>query len=252
MIEAEAHRKLGAIEDFALASEDYLTSCTFGLLKYLPGSALLSTLEGVKWHIAAPPCLPSLEDWLIFKFWDTSRAGNEIDVLVETPSDLFGFEIKFQSPMSGREGKKHQLWRYAEDLKASSESQNKTPFLIYLTPHATCPERDLSPEQPFATGVHIGWLSWSEWMKALTTWGKEHIAWRHIVKDIEFVLDNRGLLAFAGFGDKPTIVPIVRSDWFLTTNPFPWPEPPPSGPRLVWDFGITQQRPLKRIRKGAT
>lgn len=224
MFEADLKGKLPLLDN----SEDYLTSCFFGILQYMPLKLLFSILR----HSVRFQTDRSFEGFLSenqqefssytsceFYFWPKSEEYGEPDlvlVLHGQVNALIGIEIKYLSSKSGT-GDNDQLMRY---YLALSDPKNRNTFsdekirnfrgdflgLIYLTQYSADKEVNDSirmlKQKGYKQDVAIFNLRWEQIYSELSTVLKgspENQIQQKVVSDLLRLLELRNLNPFAGF-----------------------------------------------------
>jgi hypothetical protein len=228
LFEAELGNKLPELRE----REDYLTSCIFGSLKYLPPDGGLFPILNASFNYQLGTSLSAyLEhrnmqlsnfDKVRFHFWPRSRAFGEPDLVITLEGNLGSFlipiEVKY---FSGKHGEKDedQLVRYylALETKEGRETFSQHEIVnfsgnllafIYLTQFEAENEIEESvnilkskgkiraPEQFF----HLRWQDVSKVIEKLML--KEKDTYRKaIYGDLRRLMEFKSLLPFRGFSE---------------------------------------------------
>ncbi len=220
MIHAELRSKHG--------SEDRLTSTAFGLLRYVPVTAGFLPLLRLTRPIS-PTAVPDLSAAVRVEveFWRYSTTHGEPDVILRL-FDATGrvrwvivVEVKLHSVKSSRATGEQdaadddvpdpdQLVKYWQLLGGLDEVlAGATPYLIYLTKHATPPEEELNESLRRQPAMALGWLSWRDvWAVARQTETTSLPA-----ADLARLLAHLGLKRFDGFNPRVWAAPDRTTFW---------------------------------------
>jgi len=227
LFEAELAGKLPELKSY----EDYLTSCIFGVLKYLsPNDGLFPLLNASfsyqqKKSLEAYLKLQNVEltdfDKVQCHFWPRSSIYGEPDLIITLEGNLGSFlvpiEIKYFSGKHG-EGEKDQLMRY---YLALSSIEGRQSFhqrfsgdilaFIYLTPFEAEYEIEQSLNILRTKGIEEAQnkffhLKWQEIFKVvdLLLSNEQDSYKKAIYEDIKRLLEFKNLLPFAEFSELPT------------------------------------------------
>ena len=230
MFEAELRNKLPELK----AHEDYLTSCIFGALKYLPpNEALFPFLNRsfnyrLKTNLENYLKLQNMEltdfDKVQFHFWPRSPIYGEPDLVITiegtSGSFLIPMEIKY---FSGKHGEKEedQLRRYYIALRtikgrrtfnqeAIREFSGDLLAFIYLTQFEAEHEIEETLHVLDKEGIrdaqnkffHLKWQELPRIMEPILL--KEHEAYKKaIYSDIKELMTFKNLLPFTQFSELP-------------------------------------------------
>ncbi len=230
MFEAELKRKLPELR----AHEDYLTSCIFGALKYLPPNDLLFPFLNSSFNYRLNS---SLENYLQFQnreltnfdkvqfyFWPRSSTYGEPDLVITLEGSLGSFlipmEIKYFSEKHG-EKEEDQLMRYYMALRtiegrrtfnqeAIRQFSGEMLAFIYLTQFEAEHEIEDTLHILESKGIrsaenqffHLTWQEISKMVEQILL--KEHEAYKKaIYSDIKELMTFKNLLPFTKFSDLP-------------------------------------------------
>ena len=226
MFEAELANKIPEVK----AHEDYLTSCIFGALKYLPpkygifpilGEALNYRLKKKLNDYLASKGLPlEIFEKAELYFWPKSSKYGEPDIVIlikdKNSSYIIAIEVKYFSYKHG-EGEDDQLKRY---FVALSTNKNRTTFacdaikefsgdllaIIYLTQFEARDEivdtlNALAKEDKKDVSnifFHLKWQNVAGVIENLCL-GEKDLYRKKIYDDIHKLLDFKNLIPFKGF-----------------------------------------------------
>lgn len=153
---------------FSTNSEDVLTGCFFGTMRYLPFSRGLNQILK-HYAVSEDPqvtyILSGLSDEAFdFEFWKRSENGNvEIDGYLSLASAGIGIEVKYQSGLSGA----NQLEKEAQVLRDEwSHGKEKLLLLIADAEEAKQIYRENKNKAVFRD-VHLAYLSWQDMLLGL-------------------------------------------------------------------------------------
>lgn len=230
MFEVELAHKLPELR----AREDYLTSCIFGALKYLPPNEALFPLLNSSINYSSRNTLGSYLnsqkmdltqfDSVQIHFWPRSLEYGEPDLVIElkgiSGSFLIPIEVKYYSEKHGEE-QEDQLMRYYIALatvkgrktfnnEAIRKFSGKLLAFIYLTKFEAQYEIEESIQLVQSRGVndakskffHLRWQDVSRVIESVLS--EEIVAYkRSIYKDIIKLMAFKNLLPFRGFSRLP-------------------------------------------------
>lgn len=185
---------------FSTNSEDVLTGCFFGTMRYLPfnrGLNQIFTHYAVSEDPQVAYILSGLSDEEFdFEFWKKSENGNvEIDGYIPLASAGIGIEVKYQSGLSGA----NQLEKEAMVLKHEwCHGKEKILLLIADAEEAKQIYRDNKDKAVFRD-VHLAYLSWQDMLLGLDRVITASPYEKKMVEDLKAFLKEKGFLSFEGF-----------------------------------------------------
>lgn len=185
---------------FSTNSEDVLTGCFFGTMRYLPfGRGLKQIFKhyAVSEDPRVAQILAGLSDEKFdFEFWKRSENENvEIDGYIPLASVGIGIEVKYQSGLSGA----NQLEKEAQVLKDEwSHGKEKLLLLIADAEEAKQIYRENKNKAVFQD-VHLAYLSWQDMLLGLDLVVTMSPYEEKMVEDLKLLLKEKGFLSFEGF-----------------------------------------------------
>lgn len=195
---AEIKGKLG-VNNIGQAErlEDQLTGNVFGTLRYLPFS------QGIKPILLHARSEDQLFSTLLqeivgshceVELWRGSQ-NCEIDVYIKTESTPIGIEVKYLNGLSGE----NQLEIEATTIY-NEWHKNKESLLILLA--ARKDARKIYHDnylKPCFEHVHLGYLTWEDFLKSLSEIATHSLYEEMIVHDLQELLLKKGFVSFDGF-----------------------------------------------------
>ena len=185
---------------FSTNSEDVLTGCFFGTMRYLPFSRGLKQIF-THYAVSEDPQVSHIHSGLSdeefdFEFWKRSENGNvEIDGYIPLASVGIGIEVKYQSGLSGAD----QLEKEAQVLKDEwSHGKEKLLLLIADAEEAKQIYRGNKNKAVFQD-VHLAYLSWQDVLLGLELVVTISSYEEKMVEDLKSLLKEKGFLSFEGF-----------------------------------------------------
>ena len=245
---AEVHGKLGSV-----SSEDLLTSDVFTAFRYLPAeSGIYAFLKKIPGLAEMLPDLAKNEAVVAtIHFWPKgTNQSREPDVLLalQVGSRLIHIvvEAKYRSGASDKEeyveiqqdgsveklgnqladqlrdlhhGKYKIFYRGRRNQRISLDSKPDDRFLLYLTAHATKPQREIKQARSqYSLAEHN--LFWANWFDVYDHLLEQQIIgldfpYQEIIDDICLLLDRKSFSTFQGFSELPNIDSnyLIRSIW---------------------------------------
>ena len=185
---------------FSTNSEDVLTGCFFGTMRYLPFNRGLNQIlkhYAVSEDTQVAHILSGLSDEAFdFEFWKSSENGRvEIDGYILLASAGIGIEVKYQSGLSGA----NQLEKEAQVLKDEwSHGKEKLLLLIADAEEAKQIYRENKNKAVFQD-VHLAYLSWQDMLLGLDLVVTMSPYEEKMVEDLKLLLKEKGFLSFEGF-----------------------------------------------------
>ncbi len=220
MIQAELKGKLPELEN----SEDALTSCVFGLIKYIPiDKGLFKILEKTKDYNSGRSILhnnPSLTqyDSVEYYFWEKSSKYGEPDIILLFSSKnqvlepvILVIEIKYYSLESRDNQLKDYYIALSDEYGRRTFSNNKLSNfkgnflgLVYLTYYPQKEEventiRKLTEEYVSFNKKTIYQLKWGDLAKIFKNYPLNKSYDSTIAKDIFSILNKKNLIGFEGW-----------------------------------------------------
>lgn len=192
---------------FYTNSEDVLTGCFFGTMRYLPFDRGLKQIfkhYAVSEDPQVAHILSGLSDEEFdFEFWKRSEQGNvEIDGYIPLASAGIGIEVKYQSGLSGA----NQLEKEAMILK-DEWCPGKERLLLLIADAEEAKEiyRENKNKAVFQD-VHLAYLSWQDILLGLDLVVTMSPYEEEMVEDLKLLLKEKGFLSFEGFSfDQPEV-----------------------------------------------
>ena len=192
---------------FSTNSEDVLTGCFFGAMRYLPFSRGLNQIFK-HYAVSEDPqvayILSALSDEEFdFEFWKRSENGNvEIDGYIPLASVGIGIEVKYQSGLSGA----NQLEKEAVVLRDEwCPEKEKILLLIVDAEEAKQIYRENKNKAVFQD-VNLAYLSWQDVLLGLDLVVTMSPYEEKMVADLKSLLKEKGFLSFEGFSfDQPEV-----------------------------------------------
>ena len=185
---------------FSTNSEDVLTGCFFGMMRYLPFSRGLNQILK-HYTVSEDPQVAHIlsglsDEEFDFEFWKRSEKGNvEIDGYIPLASVGIGIEVKYQSGLSGA----NQLEKEAQILKDEwSHGKEKLLLLIADAEEAKQIYRENKNKAVFRD-VHLAYLSWQDMLLGLDLVVTMSPYEEKMVEDLKLLLKEKGFLSFEGF-----------------------------------------------------
>lgn len=179
---------------FSTNSEDILTGCFFGTMRYLPFSRGLNQIFK-HYAVSEDPQVTQIlsglsEEEFDFEFWKRSENGNvEIDGYIPLASVEIGIEVKYQSGLSGA----NQLEKEAQVLKDEwSHGKEKLLLLIADAEEAKQIYRENKNKAVFRS-VHLAYLSWQDMLLGLDQVVTMSPYEEKMVKDLKLFLEQSKL-----------------------------------------------------------
>lgn len=229
MIEAELKGKLPEIEN----SEDILTSCIFGLTRYLPvNDGILKILKKTEDYNSRKSLVekhPELKkyDQANYFFWENSNKYGEPDLIIIFESKkkklvplILVVEIKYYSSKS-RVGEYDQLKDYffavstekgrnTFSRKEISGFKGKFLGLVYLTYYTQREEvestiKEIEKQGVFDTKKQIYELRWNDITKALEDGDGLSVMSKKVNEDILSLLRKKNFIDFKGWTSVPFV-----------------------------------------------
>ena len=192
---------------FSTNSEDVLTGCFFGTMRYLPFRRGLNQIF-THYAVSEDPQVAYIFSSLLdeefdFEFWKRSENGKvEIDGYIPLASVGIGIEVKYQSGLSGM----NQLEKEAEVLKDEwCPEKEKLLLLIADAEEAKQIYRENKNKAVFQD-VHLVYLSWQDILLGLDQVVMMSPYEETMVEDLKSLLKEKGFLSFEGFSFDQTEV----------------------------------------------
>jgi hypothetical protein len=198
--------------------EDLLTSCVFGVLRYLPvNEGLLPYLQLAKYPDGRMLLehIDSVSE-AKYDFWpwlkERGSQGAEPDVLIQMLEETgkkytLLVEAKFRSGKSSFASEEasvpvDQLAREWDNLLLLSAESGSTPMMLYLTADTSIPTRDLdesakefAAKRPSLAEKHPFSCAWLSWRHLPNAFGKTRGT---IQSDLVALVERLGLVFFRG------------------------------------------------------
>ena len=192
---------------FSTNSEDVLTGCFFGTMRYLPFNRGLNQIFK-HYTVSEDPQVAQIlsglsDEEFDFEFWKRSENGNvEIDGYIPLASVGIGIEVKYQSGLSGA----NQLEKEAQVLKDEwSHGKEKLLLLMADAEEAKQIYRENKNKAVFQD-VHLAYLSWQDVLLGLDLVVTMSPYEEKMVEDLKLLLKEKGFLSFEVFSfDQPEV-----------------------------------------------
>ena len=192
---------------FSTNSEDVLTGCFFGTMRYLPFSRGLNQIF-THYAVSEDPRVAHILSGLLdeefdFEFWKRSENGDvEIDGYIPLASVGIGIEVKYQSGLSGA----NQLEKEAQVLK-DEWSHGKENLLLLMADAEEAKQiyRENKNKAVFQD-VHLAYLPWQDVLLGLDLVITMSPYEEKMVEDLKSLLKEKSFLSFEGFSfDQPEV-----------------------------------------------
>lgn len=213
---AEIHNKVSSsCSNLTERSEDALTGCFFGCMRYIPFN---KGLKKVLLQCIRPSELSKyIEPLKVFEwsdkieFWKRIKVedrNTELDVYIDFKDLLIGIEVKYLSGLSSEDDvdntggdeqiSYNQLSREARALNQISKDKNK--LLILLADELSCSEIYHNVKgRNIISGVKFGYMSWQELLISLSKITNLNPYEQIIINDIILLLEKKGFKRFENF-----------------------------------------------------